>query len=140
MTRGHRRDDALGDSSPLGAVYRLDGKVLMLGVGYDTNTSLHLAEWRQPDPPRQVTGSSVLQADGSSRWVTWTDVAENEDDFEAVGAAFEAATDAVRIGPVGNATARLMSQRALVDYATRWMTEHRRPTGWADDRTDRMGR
>ena len=61
--------------------------------------------------------------------MTWTDVAENEDDFEAVGAAFEAATDAVRIGPVGNATARLMSQRALVDYATRWMAEHRRPTG-----------
>jgi aminoglycoside 3-N-acetyltransferase len=128
VTRGHRRDDALGDSSPLGAVYRLDGKVLMLGVGYDTNTSLHLAEWRQPDPPRQVTGSSVLEADGSSRWVTWTDVAENEDDFEAIGADFEAATDEVRIGPVGNATARLMSQRALVDNATRWMAEHRGQT------------
>ena len=56
-------------------------------------------------------------------------MAENEDDFETIGAAFEAATNAVRIGCVGNATARLLSQRALVDYATRWMAENRRPTG-----------
>ena len=129
VTEGHRLDDALGNSSPLGAVYRLDGKVLLLGVGYDRNTSLHLAEWRQQQPPRQATGSSIRLPDGSARWVTWTDVAENEDDFAAIGAAFEAATDTVRIGNVGNATARLMGQRVLVDHATRWMAENRRPAG-----------
>ena len=126
VTQGHRLDDALGDSSPLGAIYRLDGKVLMLGVGYDTNTSLHLAEWRQLKPPVHVIGSSIRQADGSARWMTWTDVAENEDDFETIGMDFEAATSGARVGRVGNATARLMSQRALVDYATRWMAENRR--------------
>ena len=129
VTAGHRLNAALGDSSPLGAIYRLDGKVLMLGVGYDTNTSLHLAEWRQREPPLHVTGSSIRQADGFGLWVRWTDVAENEDDFESIGAEFEAATNEARVGRVGNATARLVSQRALVDYATRWMAENRRRAG-----------
>ena len=126
VTAGHRLDGALGDSSPLGAVYRLDGKVLMLGVGYDSNTSLHLAEWRQLKPPLHVTGSAIRQPDGSGRWVSWTDVAEDESDFERIGADFETVvTGAARIGSVGNATARLVSQPALVDYATQWMADRR---------------
>jgi aminoglycoside 3-N-acetyltransferase len=114
----------LGERSPLGAVNRLDGKVLLLGCGHDSNTSLHLAEWRQPDPPRHETGASIRQSDGTGRWVTWTDVAEDEGDFELIGADFEA-TGAATAGPVGDATARLMSQRALVAFATEWIGAHR---------------
>lgn len=125
VTADHRLDDGLGDSSPLGVVNRLNGKVLLLGVGHDTNTSLHLAEWRQQHPPRHLTGSSIRQPDGSSLWITWTDVAEDENDFERIGADLEAATPSVRIGQVGNATSRLMLQRALVDFATRWIADNR---------------
>jgi aminoglycoside 3-N-acetyltransferase len=88
--------------------------VLLLGCGHDANTSLHLAEWRQGSPPRGVTGSSVRHADGTTRWTTWVDVVTDEGDFERLGAAFDA-TGAVAIGQVGAATARLMSQRAIVD-------------------------
>ena len=101
-----------------------DGKVLLLGCGYDTNTSLHLAECRQATPPHTEFGSSVRRPDGTAEWITWTDVETREDDFEDVGTAFEAAGGAV-IGPVGEATARLMSQRALVDFATAWFAGHR---------------
>jgi aminoglycoside 3-N-acetyltransferase len=124
VTRDHRLDDALGESSALGAVYRLDGQVLLLGTTHDTNTSLHLAEWRQASPPRGPQGSSIRQPDGTSRWTTWVDIIEREDDFEELGTAFEA-TGAATIGPVGNATARLMRQRDLVDFATAWLAEHR---------------
>jgi aminoglycoside 3-N-acetyltransferase len=120
----HQLDDGLGEHSPLGAIYRLDGKVLLLGCGHDSNTSLHLAEWRQTSPPRGITGSSVRRPDGTSQWISWTDVTENEDDFEQLGAAFEAAA-ALPVGQVGSATARLMSQRALVDFATTWLATHR---------------
>ncbi len=126
VVAGHRLDDALGDNSPLGTAYRLDGKIVLLGVGHDSNTSLHLAEWRQPKPPLHVTGSAMRRADGSAEWLTWTDVAEDERDFETIGAEFEATTQATTIGLVGNATTRLMPQRALVDFATRWIAEHRR--------------
>ncbi|MEP6697984.1 MAG: AAC(3) family N-acetyltransferase [Pseudonocardiales bacterium] len=128
ITGVHRRDDALGEHSPLGAVYRLAGRVLLLGCGYESNTSLHLAEWRQKSPPRGLNGSSIRQPDGTSQWVTWTDVVERQEDFEEIGAAFEATVGpaaAVSVGQVGGATARLMPQRALVDFATAWMAAHR---------------
>ncbi|MFG3706720.1 aminoglycoside N(3)-acetyltransferase [Micromonospora sp. NPDC047670] len=126
IVTGHRLDDALGERSPLGAVYRLDGKVLLLGCGYDSNTSLHLAEWRQTSPPRAEQGASVRATDGGGRWLTWVDVRTDEDDFERLGADFEA-TGAATKGRVGQATARLMAQRAVVDFATGWMAVHRRP-------------
>jgi aminoglycoside 3-N-acetyltransferase len=120
----HRLDDALGEESPLGAVYRLDGQVLLLGCGHDSNTSMHLAEWRQPDPPRHTAGASVRQGDGTGRWITWEDVEEDESDFDQIGSDFEA-TGACAIGPVGRATARLMRQRAVVDFATTWIGVNR---------------
>ncbi|RKN32400.1 AAC(3) family N-acetyltransferase [Micromonospora musae] len=123
---GHQLDDALGETSPLGAVYRLNGKVLLLGCGYNSNTSLHLAEWRQKSPPRAVTGSSVRQPDGTSQWTTWVDIVADESDFDRLGADFEAAGAAV-IGQVGGATAQLMSQPVLVDFATAWMSANRLP-------------
>ena len=120
----HRLDDALGEDSPLGAVHRLGGKVLLLGCGYGSNTSLHLAEWRQELAPRAATGSSVLGPGGTSSWVTWTDVVADGSDFGQLGDDFEASGGAVT-GTVGDAEAHLMSQPALVDFATRWMATRR---------------
>src|SRR5215467_6186758 len=48
ITAGHTLEYGLGEGSPLGRIYDLDGWVLLLGVGYDSNTSFHLAEYRAP--------------------------------------------------------------------------------------------
>jgi len=120
----HLLADGLGERSPLGAVYRLDGQVLLLGCGHDANTSLHLAETRRPDPPQLATGAAVRGPDGVSRWTTWTEVDVDAGDFDRIGADFDKAGGA-RLGPVGGATARLMSQRAAVDFATEWIPVHR---------------
>ncbi|GAA3960752.1 aminoglycoside N(3)-acetyltransferase [Actinoplanes auranticolor] len=125
IVAGHRLTEGLGEHSPLGAVHRLYGKVLLLGCGHDSNTSLHLAESRQPAAPRSVAGASVRQPDGTDQWVTWSEVVADESDFAELGAAFEG-TGAVTTGPVGSATARLMEQRALVGFATTWLAENRR--------------
>lgn len=123
IVQDHPLDDPHGERSPLGAIYRLDGKVLLLGCDYDSNTSLHLAETRQANPPRAAEGASVLDGTGS-RWVTWQQVRTDEEDFDQVGAAFEA-TGQAAVGKVGEATAHLMAQRVLVDFATAWMATHR---------------
>jgi aminoglycoside N3'-acetyltransferase len=44
ITAGHPLDVPHGLDSPVGRVYELDGEVLLLGVGHDANTTLHLAE------------------------------------------------------------------------------------------------
>jgi aminoglycoside 3-N-acetyltransferase len=120
IVNGQSLTDGLGERSPLGAVYRLDGQVLLLGCDHHANTSLHLAEVRQPAPPRHETGASVRGAG----WTTWIEVDVDSGDFDLLGADFEE-TGAVALGPVGAATARLMSQRAAVDFATAWLPVHR---------------
>lgn len=124
VTADHDLAESHGETSPIGMVYRLGGKVLLLGCGHDASTSLHLAESRQVSPPRAETGAAIRNDDGASRWVTWTDLVIDEEDFPQVGAAFEA-TGAVAVGPVGSATARLMEQRSLVDFAVDWMARNR---------------
>jgi aminoglycoside 3-N-acetyltransferase len=125
ITAGHRLDEQLGITSPVGRLYDLGGSVLLLGVGHDNNTSLHLAEYLASWPSKRTREeATAMVVDGERRWVTFTDLAIDEGDFPAVGAAFEA-TGLIRRRRVGHATGALMPQRPLVDFATRWMGEHR---------------
>jgi len=126
ITSGHRLDQQLGITSPLGRIYDLEGSVLLLGVGHDRNTSLHLAEYLATWPSKRTRRhAAAVSVDGERRWETFTDLDIDESDFPAIGAAFEA-TGSVRHGRVGHATAVLMPQRALVDFGATWMAEHRR--------------
>ena len=130
VTADHRLEAGLGDGSPLGRVYDLDGWVLLLGVGHANNTSLHLAEYRARFPgKRNMPQGTSLLVDGRRQWVTYDDLDFNDADFPALGEAFARDTARERQGPVGThvnrALARLMPQRALVDYAVRWIEENR---------------
>ena len=125
VTEQHDRSQMLGERSPLGALYRLDAKVLLLGVGHGSNTSLHLGEFRASWPGKTViTEGSRVFVDGVSQWVSYEMLPWNDDDFPALGAAFEEAQPH-SVGPVGAGTARLFSQRRLVDFATDWISSHR---------------
>jgi aminoglycoside 3-N-acetyltransferase len=123
ITAGHALDSGFGERSPVARVEALDGDVLLLGAGHGSNSSLHLAEHRVPHPARETSAAAVMTREGR-RWVQWEDVAADEGDFPALGAAFDA-TGAVRIGTVGRADARLMRVRELVEFGVGWMVEHR---------------
>ncbi|MBA3825435.1 MAG: AAC(3) family N-acetyltransferase [Ktedonobacterales bacterium] len=119
----HQLEDGLGEGSPLRAIYDAAGWVLLLGVGYDVNTSLHLAQCRVPDLyPRETMGAALLNTAGERVWQIYHDIDGDTDDFAAIGAAFEQAhADIAHIGPIGAATARLLPQRDLIDFATDWL-------------------
>ena len=120
----HDLDDPVGEGSPLAAVERLDGQILLLGVGHDKNTSLHLAEAHSGLTLGRVPNGAPLLVDGARRWVAFDEPAVDDADFVAVGAAFEAA-GGQRRGTVGEAPAALMSQRTLVAFAAVWFAAHR---------------
>jgi aminoglycoside 3-N-acetyltransferase len=45
ITAPHPADIPHGPDSPAGRVHAMDGQVLLLGVGHDANTTIHLAEY-----------------------------------------------------------------------------------------------
>jgi len=86
---------------------------------------MHLAEYLADFPGKTVVDCHAPVIRGGVRtWTRYRDVDLNSDDFEEIGAAFEAA-GTCRTGRVGLATARLMRQRDVVDFAAGWMPEHR---------------
>ena len=126
VTADHALDNELGESSPLAWIYDVGGHVLLLGVGHDRNTSLHLAEYRAAYPGKRViTSSAPILVNGARQWVTFQGIDLDEADFPQIGAAFAETTGLVRQGKVGQATALLMPQRPLVDFAVQWMAAHR---------------
>jgi aminoglycoside 3-N-acetyltransferase len=127
ITANHALDFGLGETSPLARIYEQDGWVLLLGVGHGNNTSLHLAECRATYPGRrEVLNGAPVMVNGRRQWVSIREIDYDDDDFPTIGEAFERQTNAVRVGRVGQGTARLMRQRALVEFAVSWMEENRR--------------
>jgi len=101
--------------SPVGRVHALDGRVLLLGVGHDANTTLHLAELIAGVPYRVPHAFTELR-DGIPARVEY---GENDHCCRL----FELADGWLRSaglqteGQVGNAHARLFSSRDLVRIA-----------------------
>lgn len=121
----HQLDRQLGEQSPLGGLYELDGHVLFLGSGYKNCTTFHLAEYRQTDPPMQAGGAAVIEG-GLQIWEEFQDIDLNDSDFPEIGAAFDA-TGASTIANVGSAECRLFSARLAVDFAVDWIPKNRKP-------------
>jgi aminoglycoside 3-N-acetyltransferase len=126
VTEGHGLDYGLGETSPLARIYDLDGWVLLLGVGHGYNTSLHLAEYRSEYAGKQEIrmGAPVVEH-GQRMWKELRDIALDESDFARIGQDFGEKSGEVRSGRVGKGPAWLMPQRPLVDYAVKWLAEHR---------------
>lgn len=126
LTKDHDLSNICGEGSPLDKLYQLDGHVLLIGVGHDKNTSLHLAETRADFPGKQwAEESSAILVDGVRKWVTYSTQAVDDSDFVQLGAEYEQSIN-LPLHQVGGALVRLMRQRSLVDFATNWMEKHRK--------------
>ncbi|AFK19095.1 AAC(3) family N-acetyltransferase [Haloferax mediterranei ATCC 33500] len=120
----HSLDNGLGNESPLARVYDRDGDVLLLGVGHDSNTSLHLAEYRADFEKERKQGTAPLLRDGERVVFEYEDIRIDSDDFEELGSDFESEVG-VTAGQVAAATAKLVDQPTLVDFAVDWFEENR---------------
>lgn len=126
LIENHDLSDIFGESSPIGRLYELDGYVLMIGVGYDKNTSLHLADVRAEYPGKHtVTESSAILVDGKRIWKSYETLAVDGEDFTAIGEAFEQ-TGQVRHAALGNGVVSMMKQKTLVDFAVEWIEKNRK--------------
>ena len=126
LIANHDLSNIFGEGSPIGKLYELDGKVLLIGVGYDKNTSLHLADVRADYPGKHncIEHSAILE-DGKRVWKEYETLFVDGEDFEHIGDFFEQA-NTVNKTMIGNAEIRLMNQRSIVDFAVDWIQKYRK--------------
>lgn len=127
LVNGEGLDFGLGPDSPLQTLYDEDAWVLLLGAGYESNTSFHLAEYLADYPRKtEVDTAAPVLVDGHRRWKWFKDINIDSDDFGRIGMAFEKKNkQVVKIGRVGMAETRLFPMRLCVDFAVQWMERHR---------------
>ncbi|KEK22912.1 aminoglycoside N(3)-acetyltransferase [Bacillus gaemokensis] len=118
IIREHSLSISLGEHSPLKKIYDLDGYVLLIGAGYDSNTSIHLSEIRTGARELVKVGAPIIE--NSARvWKEFDEMDYESEVFVEIGEKFDHA-GAVTFGKVGNATCRLMKQREVVDFGVQW--------------------
>ncbi|MHA1112365.1 MAG: aminoglycoside N(3)-acetyltransferase, partial [Promethearchaeota archaeon] len=126
ISADHPLTPCFGINSPLGRLYQLKGKVLLLGVDHLNNTSLHIAESLADYPGAKIEpqGSAIMK-NGKRMWVTWEEKTFTDEDFMEIGKAYEESINYNR-SKVGHATSILLDQADLVDFAVKWMIKNRK--------------
>ena len=114
---------SLGEGSALDHLYRRDGKVLLLGVGFIRCTTFHHAEY---SVGATLTNHPLAPIPNAARdqndWRPTKEICFIDDDtITRLGASFES-EKSVTVGTVGSAEARLFSVRDAVDYGVEWLT------------------
>ncbi len=115
ITAPHPLDIPHGLDSPAGRVYELDGQVLLLGVGHDANTTIHLAE-NLAGVRYRLEKTLTIRENGRPVPFTYGEIDHCCQNFALLDGWLEAA-GRQRRGPVGHGTARLTASRDIVRVA-----------------------
>ena len=113
ITEPHPVDIPHGVDSPPGRVYQLNGSVLLLGVGHDADTTIHVAENMAGVRYRQPKYATVLEHGRPRRY----EYGETDHCCQNFGFLDNWLGDLQRRGTVGRAEARLAGSRDIVAAA-----------------------
>ncbi len=122
ITAAHPVDIPHGLDSPIGRIFELDGQVLLLGVGHDANTTVHLAENLAGTRYRRPKYSTVLKGGKPTR-CDYGEVDHCCQNFNLLDQWLDA-EGRQRHGVVGNADARLARSRDIVEAALARLREN----------------
>lgn len=115
VTAPHPVEVPHGLSSPVGRVYELDGQVLLIGVGHDANTTIHLAE-NLAGVRYGISHQAKMAVAGRRLVRTFVEVDHCCERFGLMDGWLEAEGKQKR-GIVGHAEARLARSRDIVATA-----------------------
>lgn len=116
----HPLDFSMGDQSPLARLYDRNVRILLMGVGFENCTMLHLAENRAADAESRECDfiAPVSRSRGKTIWKSYRDIDFDSDVFEKIGDGF--CSEYPRLcsrGRLGFGTILSIPSRKLVDYA-----------------------
>lgn len=119
----HPLTPQFGSESPLGKMYELQAKVLLLGVDYSSCTSFHLAETMLSNMPTKRMGTAMIE-NGERMWKWFTDYVYDAEDFNALGQQYELEFSVTQ-GKIGQADCKLLEMQHVILYATQWLQQRR---------------
>jgi aminoglycoside 3-N-acetyltransferase len=122
ITAAHPVDVPHGWDSPVGRVYDLEGQVLLLGVGHDADTTIHLAENMAGVRYRRPAYATILEGGRPIRF-SYGEVDHCCANFNLMDRWLEA-EGRQRRGVVGHADARLARSRDIVAAALARLREN----------------
>jgi aminoglycoside N3'-acetyltransferase len=101
--------------SPVGRIYELDGCALLLGVGQDANTTIHLAENMAGVRYRRLKYVTIRRGGQPARY-DYSEIDHRCQNFDLVDRWLEAEGRQFR-GIVGHSEARLARSRDILEVA-----------------------
>lgn len=115
--RTHPLEDSFGEGSPLEKMMNSELKILLIGVGFDTCTALHYAEFAQDNRTTSMQGAAIMQ-NGARVWQRYNCVGMDSDRFPAIAADYPGE---IRTGSLGQAQAKVSAMRPLVEFGIDWL-------------------
>lgn len=122
ITAPHPVEAPHGLNSPVGRVYELDGHVLLLGVGHDADTTVHLAE-SLAGVRYRLQKYAIVLADGKPTRCEYGEIDHCCENFRHLDEWLEAG-GRQRRGVIGHAEARLARSRDIVEAAVARLQEN----------------
>ena len=126
IVEDHELAAGMGENSPLARIYDQGGKILLIGIGNEYNTSLHLAEHRAEIEKDTVNQGAPVICGGEKIWKEFEELDYCDEDFIRIG------RDFARKNPqsfekfsMGEGKARLYPQAKMVNYAVDWLEKNR---------------
>jgi aminoglycoside 3-N-acetyltransferase len=116
----HPLEDSFGKKSPLGKMMNADVKIMMIGVGFDSCTALHLAESLQENRTTSPQGAAILMG-GKRIWQLYDCVDTDSDRFPELVKDYKGT---ILTGQLGQAEVKITAMRQLVDFGTAWLKQH----------------
>ncbi|MBT2569927.1 AAC(3) family N-acetyltransferase [Planococcus sp. ISL-110] len=113
-------DDSFGKKSPLAKMLQANVKILFIGVGFDSCTALHYAEFVQENRSTFPQGAAILK-DGQRVWQIYDCVEMDSDRFPEIAKAFPGG---ISEGLLGQAQTRLVEMEPLVKFGIDWLQKH----------------
>ncbi|MDN7242046.1 AAC(3) family N-acetyltransferase [Planococcus sp. N028] len=116
----HPLEDSFGKKSPLGKMINDNVKIMLIGVGFDSCTALHLAEFMQEHQTTSPQGAAIL-VDGERAWQTYDCVDTDSDRFPELVKDF---TGPILTGKLGQADVKITAMQPLVQFGAAWLKHH----------------
>lgn len=116
----HPIDDSFGNGSPLGKMMTAKVKLLFIGVGFDSCTALHYAEFAQSSRTTSPQGAAVMK-NGERTWLVYDCVDMDSDRFPDIVKDYGGH---IKEGHLGQAKTMMTDMRPLVEHGIDWLKKH----------------